>query len=90
MVPRLPDPPRTGAVASRLTRFDPTCVDLTEFDVVRGLHDLMASSDAFTARATELAKDVTYITVGLGLLSYQRAQVRRREFERALRPRQLP
>jgi hypothetical protein len=32
-----------------------------------------------------VAKDVTYTAVGLGLLTYQRIQVRRREIERARR-----
>ena len=39
---------------------------------------------ALAGRAADLAKDATYVTVGLGLLSFQRAQVRRREFERSL------
>lgn len=32
--------------------------------------------------AIDLAKDATYVTIGLGLLAVQRAQVQRREFER--------
>ena len=36
-------------------------------------------------RATELAKDATYVTVGATLLGVQRAQVRRREVARMLR-----
>lgn len=67
------------------TRFDPTSIDLTEFDVVRALRGTVHLGGALAGRATDLAKDATYVTVGLGLLSYQRAQVRRREFERALR-----
>jgi hypothetical protein len=66
-------------------RFDPTCIDLTEFDVVRAVRETVSLGGALTGRATELAKDATYVTVGLGLLGFQRAQVRRREFERALR-----
>jgi hypothetical protein len=67
------------------TRFDPTCIDLTEFDVVRAVRGTVNLGGALAGRATELAKDATYVTVGLGLLGYQRAQVRRREFERTLR-----
>ena len=71
-------------------RFDPshielTCIDLTDFDVVRAIRDTVGTSGSVAARAAELAKDATYVTVGLGLLGYQRAQVRRREFERSLR-----
>jgi hypothetical protein len=66
-------------------RFDPTCIDLTDFDVVRALRGTANLGGALAGRATDLAKDATYVTVGLGLLGYQRAQVRRREFERTLR-----
>ncbi len=38
-----------------------------------------------TEKSVELAKDATYTTIGLGLLTFQRAQVRRRELERSLR-----
>jgi hypothetical protein len=53
---------------------DPTRVDLTDLDLA-----------AIAGRAAELAKDATYVTVGLGVLGFQRAQVRRREIERRLR-----
>ena len=56
---------------------DPTRVDLTDFDVT-------AIAGRVTDRVTDLAKDATYVTVGLGLLAVQRAQVRRREIERSL------
>ena len=67
------------------TRFDPTSIDLTEFDVLKAVRGTVSLGGTLAGRATELAKDATYVTVGLGLLGYQRAQVRRREFERALR-----
>ena len=67
------------------SRFDPTSIDLTDFDVVRAVHGTVERGGALAGRAAELAKDATYVTVGLGLLSYQRAQVRRRELERSLR-----
>jgi hypothetical protein len=66
-------------------RFDPTSIDLTDFDVVRAVQGTVERGGALAGRAAELAKDATYVTVGLGLLSFQRAQVRRREFERSLR-----
>jgi hypothetical protein len=66
-------------------RFDPTSIDLTDFDVVRAVQGTVEVGGALAGRAAELAKDATYVTVGLGLLTFQRAQVRRREFERARR-----
>jgi hypothetical protein len=69
----------------KYSRFDPTSIDLTDFDVVRALHGTVELGGAVAGRAAELAKDATYVTVGLGLLSLQRAQVRRREIERSLR-----
>jgi hypothetical protein len=65
--------------------FDPTHIDLTDFDVVRVIRGTVDASGSLAARATELAKDATYVTVGLGLLGYQRVQVRRRELERSRR-----
>lgn len=76
-----PTPP---AGQRRRPRFDPTHIDLTDFDVVRAIRGTVDTGGSVAARAAELAKDATYVTVGLGLLSYQRAQVRRREFERSL------
>jgi hypothetical protein len=69
----------------RATRFDPTSIDLTDFDVVRAFRDTVDVGGSVAARAADLAKDATYVTVGFGLLGYQRAQVRRREFERSRR-----
>jgi hypothetical protein len=67
------------------SRFDPTSIDLTDFDVVRAVHGTVELGGTLAGRAAELAKDATYVTVGLGVLGFQRAQVRRREFERSLR-----
>jgi hypothetical protein len=68
---------------------DPTNIDLTDFDVVRAIRGSVGSGGSLAVRAagiaTHLAKDATYVTVGMGLLGYQRAQVRRREFERSRR-----
>ncbi len=69
----------------RVAHLDPTHIDLTDFDLVRALRGSIDAGSSVAARAAELAKDATYVTVGLGLLGYQRAQVRRREFERSLR-----
>lgn len=72
-----------------MASFDPTRIDLTEFDVTQlasqanqRAADLAKGA---TGRATDLARDAAYVTVGLGILTFQRAQVRRRELERALR-----
>jgi len=77
----------TNGADSRRTssRFDPTSIDLTDFDVVHAIHGTVGLGGALAGRAAELAKDAAYVTVGLGLLSFQRAQVQRRELERSLR-----
>lgn len=56
-----------------LTKFDITTFDLTTFD-----------PQAVITSAKDTARDAAYITVGLGVLGYQKAQVRRREFAKAL------
>jgi len=40
--------------------------------------------EAFATAAKDAAKDVGYITVGLGVMTFQQAQVRRREFVKSL------
>ncbi len=64
---------------------DPTNVDLTNFDLDAIARDVRRNADAVASRALEVAKDATYVAVGLGLLNFQRLQVRRRELERSLR-----
>jgi hypothetical protein len=87
---RRPDP-RSGPRAGQRRRpgFDPTSIDLTDFDVVRAVRSGVGVGGAVATRAADLAaslaRDATYVTVGFGLLGYQRAQVRRREFERSRR-----
>ena len=73
------------ASASPGRRFDPTHLDLTDLDLVQAIRGAVEVGGSVANRAAELAKDATYVTVGLGLLGFQRAQVRRREFERSLR-----
>jgi hypothetical protein len=75
----------TPAHRSRSPRFDPTSIDLTDVDLVRALRQATSVGGSLPARAVDLARDATYVTVGLSLLTFQRAQVRRRELERALR-----
>ena len=68
--------------------FDPTRIDLTEFDVTqlasRANQQAAHLARGAAGRATDLARDATYVSFGLGILTFQRAQVRRRELERAL------
>jgi hypothetical protein len=68
-----------------VARFDPTNIDLTDFDVARAVRGTVDAGGTLAGRAADLARDATYVTVGLGLLGFQRAQVRRRELERSLR-----
>ena len=60
-------------------------VDLTNFDVAPAVRRARSVSNSVAQRAADVAKDATYVGVGLGLLAFQRAQVQRREIERALR-----
>jgi hypothetical protein len=60
-------------------------VDLTNFDIAPAARRARHVSTFVAQRTVDLAKDATYISVGLGLLTFQRAQVQRREAERALR-----
>ncbi|MBT5276727.1 MAG: hypothetical protein HOJ85_13385 [Ilumatobacter sp.] len=60
-------------------------VDLTNFDVAPAARRARSVSNSIAQRAADVAKDATYVGVGLGLLAFQRAQVQRREIERALR-----
>jgi hypothetical protein len=41
--------------------------------------------DSALAHITALATDAVHVTVGFGVLAFQRAQVRRRELERYLK-----
>lgn len=66
-------------------RFDPTNVDLTDFDVAAMLEsDLGRMARGAAEVAATGVREATYVTVGLTLLGVQRLRVRRREFERSL------
>jgi hypothetical protein len=60
-------------------------VDLTNFDLAPAARTLRDASGAVTSIATGVVAETTYAAVGLGVLTYQRIQVRRREIERELR-----
>jgi hypothetical protein len=80
-------PPATTGRPDRRTRppFDPTSIDLTDFDVERLVRRAAGSTEEIGARLVDLTRDATYVAVGLGVLGFQRLQVRRRELERRLR-----
>ena len=60
-------------------------VDLTNFDLAPAARTLRSAGTALTSNAANVAAEATYTAVGLGVLTYQRIQVRRREIERELR-----
>jgi hypothetical protein len=60
-------------------------VDLTNFDLAPAAKSVRDAGETVTSTAIELAREATYTAVGLGVLTYQRIQVRRREIERELR-----
>lgn len=55
-------------------------IDLTDVDLVPAARQVVRAGNA----AGALARDATYTAIGLGILTFQRIQVRRRELERAL------
>lgn len=63
-------------------------VDLTNFDLAPAARTLRDASDTVVSTVTSTAaaasKDAAYTAIGLGILTYQRIQVRRREIERDL------
>ena len=56
-------------------------VDLTGFD----LGPSIRTARRVTTASVDMAREATYVAVGLGLLTFQRAQVKRRELERGAR-----
>ncbi len=60
-------------------------VDLTNFDVAPVARTARRASQAAAKKVAGLAMEATYISVGVSLLTFQRAQVQRREIERARR-----
>ena len=60
-------------------------VDLTNFDLAPVARQVRDASDAVTSAAADAGKGAVYTAIGLGILSFQRVQVRRREIEKSLR-----
>ena len=60
-------------------------VDLDGLDPAAAAQFARDTGDALAGLVVDVARELTYTAVGLGVLAYQRAQVRRREIERELR-----
>jgi hypothetical protein len=59
-------------------------IDLTNFDLAPVARGTTRGVARVGRMAGSVARDITYTTVGLSILTVQRAQVRRRELHRAL------
>lgn len=62
-----------------LPSFDLPTMDLTSLDLGAIADKVGAQISALDDTVTEAAKDALYISIGLGVLAIQQAQVRRRE-----------
>ena len=62
-------------------------IDLTNFDVKKNLETARDNTKRAVEMATNLTKDVAYVTVGSGVLAFQQVQVRRREVTAAVQAR---
>jgi hypothetical protein len=62
-------------------------IDLTNFDVKKNLEAARDTTKRAVEIATNLTKDVVYVTVGSGVLAFQQLQVRRREVTAAVQAR---
>lgn len=60
-------------------------VDLTNLDLAPTARQVRDARDVVASAAVEAGKDAAYTALGLGILTYQRLQVRRREIEKSLR-----
>jgi hypothetical protein len=62
-------------------------IDLTNFDVKKNLEAARDNTKRAVEIATNLTKDIAYVTVGSGVLAFQQVQVRRREITAAVQAR---
>lgn len=60
-------------------------VDLSKLDLAAAPEQVRDAGDTVAAAAVQATKDAAYTAIGLGILAYQRIQVRRREIEKTLR-----
>lgn len=84
----MPDPvTRCGDIVCQMPA--QPAIDLTDVDLVPAIRQVSRVTRSASHRvgdlASKVAKDTTYTAVGLGVLTWQRLQVRRREIERSLR-----
>jgi hypothetical protein len=59
--------------------FDPTAIDLTDVDLAHLVRSAAGRCSDVPTAALGLAREATYVTVGLTILGVQRAQVLRRQ-----------
>ena len=84
---------RMATPTFKLPKFDklPTIqipgLDLTNFDVKKNVETARENTKRAVEMATNLTKDVAYVTVGSGVLAFQQVQVRRRELTSAIQAR---
>ncbi|MFZ9697426.1 MAG: hypothetical protein ACO3C5_07310 [Ilumatobacteraceae bacterium] len=62
-------------------------IDLTNFDVKKNIETTRENTKRAVEMATNLTKDIAYVTVGSGVLAFQQVQVRRREVTAAVQSR---
>ena len=62
-------------------------IDLTKLDIKKNIEAAVDTSKRAVEIATNLTKDVAYVTVGSGVLALQQVQVRRREMAAAVQSR---
>lgn len=71
----------------QLPSFEIPGIDLTKFDVKKNVETAVDTTKRAVELATNLTKDVAYVTVGSGVLAFQQVQVRRREMAAAIQSR---
>lgn len=62
-------------------------IDLTKLDMKKNIEAARDNTKRAVEIATNLTKDVAYVTVGSGVLAFQQVQVRRREMAAAIQSR---
>lgn len=71
----------------KLPTFEIPGIDLTKLDIKKNIEAARDNTKRAVEIATNLTKDVAYVTVGSGVLALQQVQVRRREMAAAVQSR---
>ena len=71
----------------KLPSFEIPGIDLTKLDMKKNIEAARDNTKRAVEIATNLTKDVAYVTVGSGVLAFQQVQVRRRELAAAIQSR---